>query len=150
MTRSAPETAELGERLGRVAQAGDVVALWGDLGAGKTVLAKGFGRGLGVPGTVSSPSFILMAEHEGRLRLFHLDLYRLADAVEATASGLLDDRQAEGVTLIEWPDRLGRALPAERLDVRIAGTGDEPRRLSLAGHGNRLERYLTAAAGAAT
>jgi tRNA threonylcarbamoyladenosine biosynthesis protein TsaE len=145
VTRSAAETAGLGERLGRVAEAGDIVALWGDLGAGKTVLAKGFGRGLGVQGTVSSPSFILMAEHEGRLRLFHLDLYRLADAVEATGSGLLDDRQSDGVTLIEWPERLGSALPPQRLDVRIAGTGDEERRISLTGDGPTADRYLAVA-----
>jgi tRNA threonylcarbamoyladenosine biosynthesis protein TsaE len=147
VTRSATETADLGERLAKVAEPGDVLALWGDLGAGKTVFAKGFGRGLGVVGTVASPSFILMAEHEARLRLFHLDLYRLADGVEAAGSGLLDDRQAEGVTLIEWPDRLGTALPLDRLDVRIAGTGDDPRRIRVAAVTPAATRYLGAAAG---
>ena len=68
-----------------------------------------------------------MAEYEGRLPLFHVDLYRLADAADALAGGLLDERRASGVTLIEWPERLGAALPPARLDVVIDGTGDEPR-----------------------
>jgi len=143
-------TFALGERLAAVAEPGDLVCLWGELGAGKTVFAKGFGRGLGVVGTVSSPSFILMAEHPGRLRLFHLDLYRLAGAGEAVAGGLLDERQADGVTIVEWPDRLGPTLPPERLDVRIAGTGDEPRTISLETGVASLGRYLEAAGGPAS
>jgi tRNA threonylcarbamoyladenosine biosynthesis protein TsaE len=138
-------TFALGERLAAVAQPGDLLCLWGDLGAGKTIFAKGFGRGLGVAGTVNSPSFILMAEHPGRLRLFHLDLYRLADAREALAGGLLDERQADGVTLVEWPDRLGSTLPPERLDVRIRGTGDEPRSIRLETAIHRWRAYLEAA-----
>jgi tRNA threonylcarbamoyladenosine biosynthesis protein TsaE len=144
-THDADATFALGRRLAAVAQAGDVVALWGELGAGKTVFAKGFGRGLGVEATVTSPSFILMAEYPARLRLFHVDLYRLADAADAVGGGLLDDRQAGGVTLIEWPERLGSTLPAERLDVRIEGTADEPRTIRLVAQGRDLDRYLGAA-----
>ncbi len=92
--------------------------------------------------TITSPSFILMAEYEGRLPLFHIDLYRLADATDALAGGLIDDRQSAGVTLIEWPDRLGEALPAERLDVIIDGAGDEPRTITLRAHGDGPRRYL--------
>src|SRR4029453_9811741 len=112
-------TGRLGRALGEVAQAGDLVCLWGDLGAGKTHLAKAIGRGLGVTDTITSPSFILMAEYAGRLPLFHIDLYRLPDASDALAGGLIDDRQAAGLTLVEWPDRLGPALPARRLDIVI-------------------------------
>ena len=78
------------------ARAGDLVCLWGDLGAGKTQLAKAFGAGLGVTDTINSPSFILMAEYAGRLPLFHVDLYRLADAADALAGGLLDERRSAG------------------------------------------------------
>jgi tRNA threonylcarbamoyladenosine biosynthesis protein TsaE len=146
LTAGSPQaTAELGERLASVARPGDVVCLWGELGAGKTVLAKGFGRGLGVAGTISSPTFILMAEYEGRLPLFHVDLYRLADASEALLGGLLDERQADGVTLVEWPDRLGAALPRDRLDIRIAGAGDEARSIELAASVPDLARYVDAA-----
>src|SRR4029077_10046592 len=106
----AAATRELGARLAGAASAGDLICLRGELGAGKTQLAKGFGAGLGVTDTISSPSFVLMAEYVGRLPLFHIDLYRLDDAVDAVAGGLLDERQADGVTLIEWAERLRDAL----------------------------------------
>lgn len=137
-------TSRLGAALGAVAAAGDVVCLWGELGAGKTHLAKAFGAALGVTATITSPSFILMAEYGGRLPLFHLDPYRLADAADALAGGLLDERQADGVTLIEWPERLGEALPVDRLDVRIDGAGDEPRVITLVAGTERYRRYLDA------
>ena len=122
-----------------------MLCLWGDLGAGKTEFAKGFGAGLGVRETITSPSFVLMAEYAGRLPLFHVDLYRLADAADVLDGGLLDDdRWAGGVTLIEWPDRLGDALPPERLDVVIEGCGDEPREIELDAHGERHQHYLEA------
>ena len=137
-------TTELGRALATAARPGDVVCLWGDLGAGKTHLVKAFGAGLGVTDTITSPSFILMAEYTGRLPLFHIDLYRLADASDALAGGLIDDRQAAGVTLVEWPDRLGRALPGRRLDVRIEGSGEEPRTIELQARDPDLRRYLEA------
>ena len=139
-------TSALGRALASVARPGDMVCLWGDLGAGKTHLAKAFGAGLGVTGTITSPSFILMAEYDGRLPLFHIDLYRLADATDVLAGGLVDDRQAAGVTLVEWPDRMRAALPAGRLDVLIDGTGDEPRQITLRAGDASYRRYLDAAA----
>jgi tRNA threonylcarbamoyladenosine biosynthesis protein TsaE len=144
-TSSPAATQRLAAALARVAERGDLVCLWGELGAGKTAFAKGFGRGLGVRGTINSPSFVLMAEHEGRLPFFHLDLYRLADAVDAVAGGLLDDRQAMGVTLVEWPERFAAALPAARVDVRIDGTGEAPRRIRIQAGDSRLARYIEAA-----
>jgi tRNA threonylcarbamoyladenosine biosynthesis protein TsaE len=146
VTRDEAGTRRLGAVLAAVAEPGDVLCLSGELGAGKTQLAKGFGRGLGVTGRIASPSFVLMSEHAGRLPLFHLDLYRLHDATEAMEDGLLDDRQAEGVTIIEWADRLGPSRPASRLDVRIDGVGDEPRRIELAASDDRHERYLAVVA----
>jgi len=140
------ETLDLARRLAAVARAGDVLALRGELGAGKTVFAKGFGQGLGVAGTtVASPSFILMAEHLGRLPLFHIDLYRLEGPRDAIDGGLLDERQATGVTLIEWPERLGDALPEPRLDVAIEVTGEMDREITLTAVGGDIERYLDVA-----
>ena len=144
MTREPAETRALAAALAAAAQPGDLISLIGDLGAGKTQFAKGFGAGLGITDTIVSPSFVLMAEYRGRLPLFHVDLYRLADAAEALAGGLIDDRQAEGVTLVEWAERLADAMPAERLDVVIDGAGDDPRRIVIrAGH-RSYARYLEA------
>jgi tRNA threonylcarbamoyladenosine biosynthesis protein TsaE len=137
-------TSALGRALADAARPGDLICLWGDLGAGKTVLAKAFGAGLGVTETITSPSFILMAEYAGRLPLFHIDLYRLADATDALAGGLIDDRQSAGVTLVEWPDRLGAALPPARLDVVIDGTGEDPREITVRAGADELRRYLEA------
>lgn len=139
-------TTALGRALGSVSQPGDLVCLWGELGAGKTYLAKAFAAGLGVTETVTSPSFILMAEYRGRLPLFHIDPYRLASADDALAGGLIDERQREGVTLVEWPERLGDALPPARLDIRIDGTGDDPRSITLVAGSDEYRRYLDVAA----
>lgn len=138
-------TDDLAARLAAVARAGDLICLWGDLGAGKTTFAKGFARGLGVTATVNSPSFVLMSEYEGRLPLFHIDLYRLASAADVVAGGLVDERQAGGVTLVEWPERWGTELPDRRLDVRIGGAGDEPRAIAIAASDASLRRYEDAA-----
>ena len=148
-TDDAAATRALATRLATVARAGDLVCLVGDLGAGKTQVAKGFGAGLGVTDPIGSPTFILMAEYRGRLPLFHADLYRLEDAADVLAGGLIDERQAEGVTLIEWAERLGEALPASRLDVVIDGTGDEPRRIALRTTDPGYRRYLDVAGAAA-
>ncbi len=145
-TRDPAETRDLAARLAAAARPGDLLCLVGDLGAGKTQFAKGFAVGLGIADTVSSPTFVLMAEYAGRLPMFHLDLYRLADAADALAGGLIDDRQLEGVALVEWAERLGEALPAARLDVVIDGIGDDPRRISLRAGDAGYARYLEALA----
>ena len=144
-SRAPDETIALGEALGRVAEPGDLVCLWGELGAGKTQLAKGIARGLGIDDTVNSPTFILMNEYRGRLPLFHVDLYRLADAADALAGGVVDDRQADGVTVVEWPERMGDVLPVSRLDVRIEGTGDEERTIELSSADDALARLVEVA-----
>lgn len=144
VTRDAASTRALAAAMAEAAQPGDLISLVGDLGAGKTQFAKGFGAGLGITDTIVSPSFVLMAEYRGRLPLFHVDLYRLADAAEAMAGGLIDDRQTEGVTLVEWAERLADALPDERLDVLIDGAGDEPRRITLRPGEATYARYLEA------
>jgi tRNA threonylcarbamoyladenosine biosynthesis protein TsaE len=139
-------TTDLGRALSTAARPGDLICLWGELGAGKTHLAKAIGAGLGVAGTINSPSFILMAEYAGRMPLFHLDLYRLVDAAEVVAGGLIDDRQATGLTLVEWPDRMAAILPVERLDVIIDGAGDDPRTITLRAGSPEFGRYLDAVA----
>jgi tRNA threonylcarbamoyladenosine biosynthesis protein TsaE len=131
------ETEELGERWGRDAQTGLVILLSGDLGAGKTQLVKGLARGLGVTGRVHSPTFTLVNEYEGgRLRLFHLDLYRLETAAQILSAGIESYLQPEGVAVIEWAERLETlAIGAESFlknarRVIIEVTSDTERRIT--------------------
>lgn len=144
-TTSTQQTRDLGAALAPVAVAGDRIALVGPLGAGKTQFAKGFALGLGIDDVVNSPSFTLMSEYEGRLRLFHQDLYRLGGADEVLAGGLLDERQDEGVTLSEWADRLDDALDPSRLTVIIEVADGDQRSVELRGHGDVARRYIEAA-----
>ena len=125
-SRHPDETLELGRRMGAAAPPGTVLALSGELGAGKTLLTKGVAAGLGVGSVVNSPTFILMNEHVGRLRLYHIDAYRIGDPEEASAAGLLDERQVDGVTVVEWADRLQGWLPSERLEMYLETPPDEP------------------------
>lgn len=120
VSRSARETTALGRALGSAAGPGTVLALIGELGAGKTQLAKGVAEGLDVASVVNSPTFVLMNEHLGRLRMYHVDAYRLGDPEEAIAAGLLDEREVDGVVVIEWADRLDGWLPDERLELTLA------------------------------
>lgn len=145
-TDSADETRDLAAQLAQVAQPGDRIALVGPLGAGKTQFAKGFAVGLGVRDVVNSPSFTLMAEYEGRLWLFHQDLYRLTGAEEALAGGLLDERQQEGVTLSEWAERLPDEVDPGRVTVRIEVVSGDERRITVQAADASQQRYVGAAA----
>ncbi len=145
VSRSTDETREFGAALAQVARPGDRIALLGPLGAGKTQFAKGFAHGLGVREVVNSPSFTLMAEYTGRLHLFHQDLYRLAGAEEAIAGGLVDERQADGVTLSEWAERVPDEVEPGRLTIRFEVVADESRRIAVSAGAHDHERYLEAA-----
>jgi len=145
LSGSPEETREIAAALAAVARSGDVIALFGDLGAGKTEFVKGLARGLGVGTVVNSPSFVLMTEHPGRVPLFHLDLYRLSGAADALGSGLADERRATGVTVVEWADRAPELLP-DHLAVRIEGSGDDPRRLAVEAASGRYRPHLDALA----
>ena len=114
ISHSPAETEALGEAWGHAAESGSVIGLSGDLGAGKTQLVKGLARGLGITACVHSPTFTLMHEYRGgRLRLFHLDLYRLETREQIAAAGLEDYLEPDGVTVIEWAERwFGSEKPA--------------------------------------
>jgi tRNA threonylcarbamoyladenosine biosynthesis protein TsaE len=127
-TKSADDTRALAGGVASVAGPGDVVVLAGDLGAGKTVFAQGFGRGLGVTEPVTSPTFTLVRPYQGRLPLIHVDVYRLDHLQEALEIGLVDLLDESGVTLVEWGDMVTPVLPAEFLEVRIEpGSNDDER-----------------------
>jgi tRNA threonylcarbamoyladenosine biosynthesis protein TsaE len=132
-------TADLGGRVARCAEAGDVIALWGDLGAGKTVFARGFLRALGIEDEVPSPTFTLLQTYNAApAMIYHFDLYRLESPDEVWELGI-EDALAGGISVIEWPDRIAAMLPADRLDVNLdlATTGRQAR---LVGHGGWASR----------
>lgn len=115
------DTEKLGLHLGKDASPGDVICLDGDLGAGKTTLSQAIAKGLGVPQTcyVTSPSFAILHEYPGRLPMYHMDFYRLQDALEVVDLGFEEYFYLEGVTVIEWSVRALEILPKNRLTLKI-------------------------------
>ena len=141
-TSTPGETRRLGERIGRMLRAGDVVLLSGDLGAGKTVLAQGIGRGMGVVDPIKSSSFVIMNEYEGApLRLYHADLYRLEEP-EQVAELALEELAAAGVLVVEWPERALDELPPERLHLHLDYDGARGRVIIARADGDRYEAIV--------
>ena len=134
-TYGSEETYRLGEEMGRKAEAGDVYALSGDLGTGKTVFAQGFAAGLGISGYVNSPTFtILQVYEEGRLPLYHFDVYRIEEPEEMEEIGYEDYFYGDGVTLIEWAELIDVLLPDRAFRINISkdpGKGDDYRRIEM-------------------
>jgi tRNA threonylcarbamoyladenosine biosynthesis protein TsaE len=124
---SAAATQGLAARIARCATPGTVLALSGDLGAGKTCFIQGLAAGLGVEGPVTSPTFVMVAEYAGRLPLYHVDLYRTESLEEIRRLGLEEMLDGAGVTAIEWAERAEALLPSRTVRIRISGAGDEPR-----------------------
>lgn len=131
-TEGAEQTEALGERLAQTLAPGDVVLLRGELGAGKTTLARGIARGLGVPGPVTSPTFTIGQRYQGgRLAVAHLDLYRVAE-LGVEEPGLLDDYLEGGaIALVEWPPEQGAELPRGTVEVTLEHAGGDRRRIEL-------------------
>jgi len=127
-TSSADETKSLAAAIAELARAGDVILLAGDLGAGKTAFVQGFGAALGVAERITSPTYTLVSQYQGRLELNHLDVYRLDQVDEVNDLGLAEMLDDGGVTLIEWGDTIIPALPADYLEIRLRmGEGDNDR-----------------------
>jgi tRNA threonylcarbamoyladenosine biosynthesis protein TsaE len=125
------DTAAAGEALGRTLGAGDVVALYGELGAGKTCFVQGLARGLDVHVNPTSPTFVMVNEYRGRVPVHHVDAYRTASLTELIDLGLLELLGGVGVTVVEWADLAEALLPARTVRVRIDGLGDEPRTIAI-------------------
>jgi tRNA threonylcarbamoyladenosine biosynthesis protein TsaE len=143
-TSSTSETIRTGKRLGRLLLPGHVVALIGELGSGKTRFIKGLAEGVGIGKSIyiSSPSFTLINEYPGKIPFYHIDLFRLTSEMEAEGLGLEEYFQGNGITAIEWADRIPSLLPNELLLVKIHYTGERSRSLELIGKGERYERIL--------
>lgn len=145
ISRSAKETRAIGQQLAAVLKAGDVVLLDGDLGAGKSELARGVARGLGIEGAVPSPSFtILNAYDEGRIPLYHFDWYRIEDANEIYEMGMEEQLGGDGIALIEWSEKAEECLPAKRLRISIRTMDENTRELCFSPEGGFVweEKWL--------
>jgi tRNA threonylcarbamoyladenosine biosynthesis protein TsaE len=136
VTRSTEETLELARAVGELLRPGDVVSLVGELGAGKTVFARGVARALGVTDLVVSPTFTIVREYEGRVPLVHVDVYRIDAVQELHDLGFEEVVRDDAVTLVEWGDKIEGLLPGDRLDIRLApGGADDERVVEIEGHG---------------
>jgi len=130
-TQSEEETRELGAQLGAVATAGDVVLLLGTFGVGKTTLVQGIARGLEVAGAVNSPSFVIANEYSGRLPLYHVDLYRIDQMDQVTLEALAEYFGGDGLCVVEWPASLPPDLVANAVQIELATTSENTRRITL-------------------
>lgn len=125
VTKTEEATEELGKKIGQLVKAGTLILLRGDLGSGKTVLSRGIARGLGVEAAVTSPTFTLMHQYQGRLPLFHFDIYRITDPEEMFDLDYEEYFYGDGVTVVEWPERMEELLPDEYILIEIEKT-DRP------------------------
>ncbi len=150
VVRTPDETRAFGAALGRLLRAGDVIALVGDLGMGKTTLAQGVARGMGIAESVTSPTFTLVQEYGRTLPLFHFDPYRLDQPEAMSDLGFEEYLERGGVVLVEWADKIAALLPPERLTLMLSEQGtrdreqgiDEARLISAEAKGMRHERLL--------
>jgi len=143
-TRSAAQTRSLGRKLGKLLQGGEIVGLTGDLGSGKTCFTRGLAEGLEVDkgAWIRSPTFTLINEYEGRLTIYHIDLYRLEREAEFDELGLEDCFFSSGVSVVEWFERLPRRAVDEYLHLNIAYVGGSERKFTFTPHGQRYEGVL--------
>lgn len=147
VSHSAAQTIRVGQRLGELLRRGDLVALQGDLGAGKTHLIKGIALGLGSTDMVNSPSFVLINQYRagpqhGNAPIYHADLYRIEQSAELAGIGLDELLDGDGICLIEWAERAAAWLPNERLDVQLGHLNETKRVVRFVPHGRRYEELI--------
>jgi tRNA threonylcarbamoyladenosine biosynthesis protein TsaE len=143
ITSSPEKTWRIGQILGKLLNAGDTICLYGDLGAGKTNFAYGIAQGLDVREQyITSPTFTFVNEYQGRVPLYHLDLYRLRDPDELESIGFEEYIESDGATVIEWAERAEDELPEERLSVYLAYVDEQCREIGFVGEGERYERLV--------
>jgi tRNA threonylcarbamoyladenosine biosynthesis protein TsaE len=145
ISHSTEQTRRVGERLGRLLHNGDVICLEGTLGAGKTCLTQGIGRGLGLNSAITSPTFIIVNEYplpDRSYKLYHIDLYRLETETEALATGLEDLFFGDGICVVEWAERVRDSLPRDRLWVTLRHVDESKRELQFEALGERSNTLL--------
>lgn len=143
LTKSTEETSKIGEQLGKLVDIGNIICLSGDLGAGKTAFTKGIAKGLGVEDYVTSPTYTIINEYEGRLPLYHFDVYRLNDVEEMYELGYEEYFFGDGVVVLEWADIVKEIIPKERLWITILNSkGDDSREIIMEATGEAYEKIL--------
>lgn len=145
VSSSEQQTVRLGVRLGELLQPGDIVCLSGELGAGKTALARGMARGWGTNARVTSPTFVLVNQyprlHDGRI-LYHLDCYRLESSADIFTAGFTDILESREAVMIEWPARIETWLPADRLWISLAYFSETRRKMHVKAQGERAQKLM--------
>ena len=142
-SRSLAETVKLGHTIGSLARGGEVFALYGEVGAGKTAFVRGLASGLGAaPRNVTSPTFVLIHEYHGRLRLAHADLYRLGSPATVAHVGLEEYFDGQTVVAVEWAERALNELPLDRMDIQFAHHSQTERTVTLSATGSRAQETL--------
>lgn len=141
-TNNARETEQLGMAIGKALKGGEVIAMTGDLGAGKTTLTKALAKSLGIDEHVTSPTFTIVNEYEGRLKLFHFDVYRIADIEEMYDLGFEEYIYGDGVSIIEWSNLIKEILPEDTINIEILASGDDTRTISLSGKGKKFDNLV--------
>lgn len=143
-TSSPEETVRAGEVLGALLEPGDLLCLSGDLGAGKTTFARGVALGLGIKGRVTSPTFILINEYQGKIPMYHMDVYRLDGPAGMDELGYEEYFYGNGVTLVEWAEKVENILPGERMDIYLAPSPEDSdaREITLKPRGGRYCRLV--------
>ena len=144
LSHSLSETTQFGNKLGKILKAGDVVLLNGELGAGKTALAKGISKGLGLKSAryVVSPSYSIINEYNAKIKIYHFDLYRIATLDEFYGLGAHEYFNSSGVCLVEWGDKFANAIPKKRLEILLEHTGEKERKITITAFGKRYEEIV--------
>lgn len=130
-TNSAEETIELGKKIGSLLQKGDIIAMQGTLAAGKTTITKGIAEALGIKDTITSPTFCLISEYEGKMPLYHMDVYRLDGAEDFANLGTEDMLYGEGVSIIEWSEKIMEELPKKTIILKLTPHEDGSRTITI-------------------
>jgi len=138
ITHNRDETIKLGENLAKKLSKGDVVALCGDLGSGKTTFTKGIGKGLGIkdPSHINSPTYVLIKEYKGKIPLYHIDLYRLDNLKDIEDISIEEYIYGDGITVIEWAEKIQSLLPKEHISVKFIVRGEDKREIKIEDIGN--------------
>ncbi|NLY76550.1 MAG: tRNA (adenosine(37)-N6)-threonylcarbamoyltransferase complex ATPase subunit type 1 TsaE [Tissierellia bacterium] len=137
------ESQDFGEKLGRILKGGDVISLTGDLGAGKTTITKAIGKGLEVEEYITSPTFALINQYEGRVRVYHFDVYRLEGVEDLYDLGFEDYFYSDGVTIVEWGDKIHGLLPEHTIHIQIEkGKELNERIVTISGQGERYSEIV--------